>query len=247
MSQQSPTIPTPINAIEVDAAISHMQTVLNTRLPWLTHPYRRAYQLLDSSIPKQKRYLPYVYIGEDRNTPKYFVALPDNDKQGQCLFFVQQENSTKTSMGYYGWLSYKVAIVFSVNLQLINASLLATDVFTQNLVADVRNVLIRENLGTSYRATYDKTLFDAREVWSGFDVELSTVEKVPLQHFRMDFTLELKENCNGLPYDRCSTLISKLTTDDKNNCLLPSYDFTDAAVQAALTPQQIQDLTNWLL
>lgn len=243
--QQNPVIPAPISAIEIDAAILDIQLSLDTALPWLTHAYGRAYQLQDTTR-KGRLYLPEVYLGKQNGSPRYFDATPDNDKQGQCLFFVSEEQAIDPVQGQYGWLDYSLSIIFSVNLELINSGLLDTELFTSHLIADVREVLIRQNLGTFYRLTYDRTLLDTSDTWQGFDLEIEVLEKAPLQHFRMEFTLQIEEDCTGLPYDRCSALLSKLTQADRNGCILPSYDFSNLDVQGSLTAVQVADLTDFL-
>jgi hypothetical protein len=40
--------------------------------------------------------------------------------------------------------------------------------------------------------------------------------------------------------------LQNLSTDDKLNCILPTYDFSSTAVQNATTAQQQSDMTDWL-
>lgn len=247
MSLQNPIVPAITDAIEIDAVILDLQTRLNNSLPWLTHAYGRAYQLLDETRTNAGRlYLPEIYIGKDRGNAKYFDAQPDNDKQGQCLFFVEREEAIAPQVGLYGWLRYNVSIIFSANLDLINSALLETELFTTHLVADVRNVLIRQQLGTFYRLTYNNTQLVASDVWQGFDIELKRVEKAPMQHFKMNFTVQVEEDCVGLPYDSCSTLLSKLDSSTRNSCILPTYDFSKNSTLLSLTAQQESDLRAYL-
>lgn len=44
----------------------------------------------------------------------------------------------------------------------------------------------------------------------------------------------------------CQTLLAALTKSEKNECILPSYNFADTEVTDNLTAQQITDLTNFL-
>jgi hypothetical protein len=50
----------------------------------------------------------------------------------------------------------------------------------------------------------------------------------------------------GTVEDACTLLLQRLTTEQKNDCILPSYDFSNPVVQDATTPTQQTDLSNWL-
>lgn len=58
-------------------------------------------------------------------------------------------------------------------------------------------------------------------------------------------TAILKVTVSGIPND-CPTLLSELSTTQLNECILPNYDFTDAAVTDDLTAQQQTDLDNFI-
>jgi len=191
---QNPTLPVQQDPVEIDRAIIDLQGVLDSGLPWLTHPYGRAYRNIDNSNKKRSNY-PQVYLGVDRNQAKYFTVTPDNDKQGQSFFLVDKEVLTGQQQGSYGFLNYNVAIIFSVNLELINESLLQTDLFTANLVKQVRSVL-RNNLGAFYQAKVINIDYRPEEVFRGLSVELETIEKAPLQHFRVNIKLVMQEECD---------------------------------------------------
>ena len=47
---QNPSIPTQVNAVEIDKAIIDINSELSTRLSWITHAYGRAYKNLDITI-----------------------------------------------------------------------------------------------------------------------------------------------------------------------------------------------------
>jgi len=243
---QNPSIPIHQNAIEIDRTIIDLQAVLSLSLSWLTQPYGRAYKNLD--VTQNKRvYYPQVYLGTQNNSPRYITITPDNDKEGQCFFYVNREVVTEYQAGQHSFLTYDVGIIFSVNLELINSALLDTTIFTANLVADVRDVLTRQNLGTRYRLVINSVDYDFQTVFSGFSVEDSTVlEKAPLQHFKVNCTVVLQEECGIAPSSDCETLLSKLTTEQLNDCILPTYDFSDTVVQDATTGQQQTDMTDWL-
>lgn len=241
---QNPSIPIQQDPVEIDRVIIDLQTVLSNNLPWLTQPYGRAYKNLDVSNGS-RLYYPQVYLGKDRLEPKYLTITPDNDKEGQCFFYVERETLSEQQQGQYGFLNYNLSIIFSVNLDLINSSLLETDLFTANLVKDVREVL-RQNLGKEYQLTVTTVDYLIERVFSGFNIEIQTIEKAPLQHFRFNANVLLAEDCSNLPYDSCDVLLGNLTEAQKNDCILRSFDFSDPVVQGSTTVQQQTDLTNWL-
>jgi hypothetical protein len=241
---QNPSIPIQVDPVEIDRVIIDLQTVLSNSLPWLTQPYGRAYKNLDVSNGT-RFYYPQVYLGKDKLQPKYLTVTPDNDKQGQCFFLVERETLTEQQQGQYGFLNYNLSIIFSVNLNLINSSLLDTDLFTANLIKEVRQVL-RVNFGKEYQLKITTVDYIIDRVFAGLNVETQVIEKAPLQHFRVNTTVLLSEDCSDLPYNACDVLLGNLTEDQKNNCILPTYDFSNAVVQSGTTGQQQVDLTNWL-
>ena len=44
----------------------------------------------------------------------------------------------------------------------------------------------------------------------------------------------------------CEKLLASLTEEERNECILPTYDFSDTTVQVNVTGQQQTDLTDWL-
>ena len=62
------------------------------------------------------------------------------------------------------------------------------------------------------------------------------------------FVLSPSVDCanGGTVEDACTLLLQRLTTEQKNDCILPSYDFSNPVVQDATTPTQQADLSNWL-
>jgi len=147
---QNPNIPTPVNPVEIDRAIVDLNSFMVSSLSWLQFGYGRAYKKLDVTAGKNG-YFPLVYRGKIQQDFRYFSATPDNDKIGQCFFLVRRQNLLQQNSGLYGYLSYEVSIIFSVNLEKVNEVLLETEMFTENLIKQVKDCIIRENLGTFYR------------------------------------------------------------------------------------------------
>ena len=192
---QNPSIPVATNAIEIDAAIIDIQSHLDSGLLWLTNGYGRAYKNVDSTQGNTV-YYPEVYLGTQNNSQRYTNISPDNDKQGQNFFFVTKETISQFQPGMHSFLSYDTAIIFSVNLELINSALLGTEIYQQILVAQVRDVLTRQLLGSSYQLKINSVdlLFD--NVFSEFDLkDAAQLEKAPLSHFRFNCSITLPEAC----------------------------------------------------
>ncbi|NQX78797.1 LamG domain-containing protein [Gilvibacter sp.] len=243
-SLQNPLLPIPTNPVDIDRAIVDLQLVLSTNLSWLTHAYGRTYKLADQT-KGQTLYLPEVYLGGTDLSKRYFSITPDNDKQGQCFFLVRRLSIDSDEWFVKGRLKYDLDLVFSVNLALINDALLETELFTANLESQVRDVL-RSNVGKGYRLELQEVFYDSKDIWNGLSVEIATIEKAPLQHFRMKCSVLLDEQCSTVPYDRCSALQRNLSDEDRNACLLPTYDFSNATVQSNVTPSQQVQLSDWL-
>jgi len=191
---QNPNIPTSVNPVEIDSAIIDIKTELEV-LPWLTNGYGRAFKNLDITNG-ERVYFPEVYLGKQNGSYRYTNISPDNDKQGQCFFYVRRETISEYQTGMYSFLNYDVAVIFSVNMELINATLTETDVFQQVLVAQVRDVLTRQILGKSYVLKVNTVEFLFEDVFREFNLtEQSTMEKSPLSHFRFNISVKMPETC----------------------------------------------------
>jgi hypothetical protein len=90
---------------------------------------------------------------------------------------------------------------------------------------------------------------------------LSEPTVTPLNNFLLDYaagnqmTLTVEVESYGLceipiepipPVDDCEALLHSLTSEQLNECILPSYNFANPAVFGNLTQQQIDDLTDEL-
>ena len=267
---QNGSVPVPVDAIEIDKAILDLQTRLTASLSWLSHGYGKTYRNIDVSQGLTV-YYPEVFLGNNA----YMRVTPDNDKQGQSIILVGNEDILNNDLGQNSFLQYDVSILFTANLKLINSTLLGTEYFQQNLIRDVRNVLQKATVGAFYQITIDSIDRDFTDVWREFNIEEKRgISHAPFTHFRVNCTIVLKEECVTAPFDRCatilnmttqaeqdclssslggncdyndcSTLLANLTAVTKNTCILPTYDFTDLDVQANVTTQQQTDLQAWL-
>jgi hypothetical protein len=192
---QNPNIPVATNPVEIDAAIIDILSELNSNLSWLDNGYGRAYKNADAKNGGVL-FFPEVYLGTQNNSQRYLNVTPDNDKGGSCFFYVSRETITQFQTGMYGFLNYQMAIIFSCNMELIQSTLLSTDYFQQNLIAEVRNVLSRLLLGKNYQLTLQSVEYLIENVFAEFDIQdTNQVEKAPFTHFRVNCTLVVPEQC----------------------------------------------------
>ena len=226
---QNPSVPTATNPVEIDAAILDIKAKLESNLTWLTHGYGRTYKNLDARNGTTVFY-PEVYLGTQNNSQRYVNISPDNDKTGQCMFYVFRENIQQFNTNMYSFLSYDTAIIFSVNMELINSSVLDTEIFQQNLVAQVRDVLTRKLLGVNYNLTISSVDFLFENVFSEFDLADATqLEKAPLSHFRFNCTIQVPEACPvptiAPPVVECRSLVFDGVNEALNCTNNSAFDF----------------------
>ncbi len=225
---QNPSIPTQVNAVEIDKAIIDINTELSTRLSWITHAYARAYKNLDITNG-ERVYFPEVYLGKQNGSFRYTNISPDNDKTGQCFFLVRRETISQYQQGMFNFLNYDVAIIFSVNMKLINETLTETDIYQQVLVSQVRDVLTRKILGKNYNIVLNNIEYLFEDVYREFNLsEQSTMEKSPLSHFRINMSLSIPEECpvpTILPVVTCKSLSFDGVNEALNCTNNSAFDF----------------------
>jgi len=183
--------------VGIDAVVIDLQGLLNSNLSWLSDGLGRAYKMNKVRSNGAAQILPLVYLGTSNYT--YFSAQPDNDKQGQNFILVGDGVHINQQQGFYSILEYDISIIFSVNLKLINAPLLLTEDFTQNLIAQVRDVLLRQTLGKPYNIGQitETRLFG--DVYSEFDILNDSPNTgkamAEMSYFRFNFSTQIKEAC----------------------------------------------------
>ena len=213
MSVQNPTIPSPVDARGIDAVILDLQTILDGNLTWLTNGMGRAYRLTKVRANQSVVFLPEVYLGTDQY--KYFAATPDNDKTGQSIFITDTTTYPSQQLGFYGWKQFDLSIIFSANLELINSPLLLTDDFTEHLMIDVEEILLRLLLGKNYKLTINSSTRQFEDVYAEFDVtEDRGIAHAPMTHFRFNCTVLLREDCPTPSFDVCTALQQNFSQAD---------------------------------
>lgn len=237
---QNPNIPNKLEPVEIDAVIQDIQTKLDTNLDWLTHDYARAYRHIERKDGKYL-YFPEVYIGKKGNKYNYHRVTPDNDKKGMAFFVVGREE-VDFYQNEHNYLSYDLGIVFWVNLKKINDPLLTTEIFTQHLIRDVREVITRRMTGAWYRLEIENVVQEFQEIYREFSLEeTENYLMAPFGGFRFNCKLMLQEDC-PVTLQRNAAIPNNISQNEILQLLLPTLDFSDDTVFNALTAQQRADL-----
>lgn len=237
---QNPEIPEKLEPIEIDAAILDIQLKLETNLTWLSHGYGRAYRHLERKDGKYL-YFPEIYIGKKGTKYSYHRVDPDNDKTGMCFFVVGKEENDfyQHELNY---LSYTIGIVFWVNLKKINSDLLNTEVFTQHLIRDVREIITRRMRNSWYGLEITEVVQNFDQIYKEFSLEeTKNYLMAPYSGFRFNCNLILREDC-PVELNRPNAIVNNISKNEILNLLLPTLDFSDPTVFNSLSTQQKTDI-----
>lgn len=239
MSLLNPSIPIATSLVGIDRVVNDMQMKLDTNLLWLTNAYGR----MKRGVKTEKKgvvFYPEIYIGEDGFTR----VTPDSKKKGMVYFVVEKEENPDFVPNEYNYLTYKIGMVFWVNLKLINPALIVTEDFTQNLIEEARHVCTRLMFGGGYKLSLTTIEREFREIYKEFPTmdETQDYHRAPYSGFRINGTLQMQEDCLINPISRCQILAQNISPEEGVQCVLPTLDFSNPNVFNALTPQQIIDI-----
>ena len=238
INDQVPNIPTPQQAVSIDKWIYECQLALSTRLSWLDNGWGRAYRNLKTKTGG-RLYVPEVYVGKENTTFNYFEVGPDNDIMGSCFFYlIDPQVPTDFAVNGFNYYEYKIAVVFNVNLEKVNAALIETDYFEENLIQDVREAFTRQMPSGLKNLQIDQISREFRECYREFNIEEPVgADIAPMTCFRFDLSVVLFEDCE-VELDFCQALQKNLSKAEKV-CVIQSIDFTDPDFLNALSPEQI--------
>lgn len=185
--------------VEIGAAINALRVDLNNSFDWITHPYFIAQRF----VTKEKTnvfLLPEVYAPEQiRGTTKtklnYKQLTPDNDFAG--LFFAYIGNGRTLSQDIKeNFIQYDVALIFTVNLELIDKDKLAQGLFTRELMSGVRKRLAFTRFNYNFNYDIIQETDDLKTVFREFLIdELEQYNRAPMQCFRFDLKITVQEVC----------------------------------------------------
>jgi hypothetical protein len=179
--------------IEIEDATNQIRLLL-AGLPFITHPYHIAQRFFRKENNKSFVY-PETYASLQNGKLGYHRLTPDNDYKGMFFFMIGKENND-----YYpnqkNFLTHDVSIIFSVNLKLIDSDKLELGLFTQELIRDVRRILTDNMMNFDFHYELKTVTRDLREVYKEFVLdEIEQYNRAPMQCFRFDLTLTVKELC----------------------------------------------------
>ena len=224
--------------VEIDRACNLFRLRL-AQLPWISHPYFIAKRFVRQEKPgTQKFYYPETYapvVGSTVKKESYHRLTPDSDYSGMCFFYVGQG---KNDFAYsdYNFITYKVAIIFSVNLKLIDAAKLEQGIFTRELMRDARRVITDTKPYVDFNYKILTETDDLRETYREFVLDdLQAYNRAPQQCFRFDLDVTIEEDCIDVP-------ISALPDMTDNN-----FNITTIDVDGNVLPINIQEGTGFLI
>ena len=194
-SQNKPiVIGTPV---EIDSAVNEIRLLLSN-LSWISHPYFIAQRFVEDE--KGKKYIyPETYCKDAAADPKrkypYHRLTPDNDYIGMFFAYIGTGNS-KTQDIKENFITYNVAFIFSVNLELIDKERLDLGLFTRSLMQEARVLLSKSRYNFGFKYSLIKETDDLKEVYREFTIDdLERYNRAPLQCFRFDLEITIEEDC----------------------------------------------------
>jgi len=188
----------PFNPIELDACVESLRTLL-AELSWVSHPFhlaQRFYEKTDTVEGPKVFYYPETYIPETTDTNYSYHKLTPDDGYTGMIFFVAGVEKNNYTANQYNYLTIPVAIIFSVNLELINKEKLKKSLFTQELISEARHKLTHGGLGFSFQYKLKSVTRDLKEVYKEFILDdLKQYNRAPLQCFRFELDVIVQESC----------------------------------------------------
>lgn len=180
--------------VEVDRAVDDIRKML-ANLAWVSHPYHIAQRFYRKEGNKTF-YYPETYAGFSKGKYKYHRLTPDNDYSGMFFFMAGPERQTNFIANQKNFLKHDVSIIVSCNLELIDKAKLEKELFTQELVRDVRRALTDKMILFDFRYNIKSITRDLREVYREFVLDdIEQYNRAPMQCFRVNLELEIKEEC----------------------------------------------------
>lgn len=244
-SYNNPILAQITNPVTVDKAIQDLQNFLGSKLSWLSHPFGRAYRNVKEN-DRRSFYVPEVFISDSIQGRDYFDPRPNDNITSGCFFEVGSSNPVDYTERAYNFYDISLSIIFWANLEKIDKAKASNYHFTEEMIKDVLRVLTRERIGAvaEFQLTINEVQREFDEVFSKYSFgELETqYMKHPYTAFKVNITINQLEECEGQLSDDCQALLQSLDQEDRNECILPTYDFSDDSTFNSLTDQQKEQL-----
>lgn len=187
-----------VNPVEIDKACEDIRLLLKNELTWISHPFHIAQRFLKRDANSGKTFFyPETYVKKSTNKGyDYHRLTPDNDYKGMFFFMVGPETQNDYTDVEKNFLTYNVGIIFSCNLELIDKARLNDYLFTQDLIKSVRRTLTDNAPRFTFRYNIRSITRDLRECYREFSLDdIEQYNRAPLQCFRIDLLLTLREEC----------------------------------------------------
>jgi len=187
--------------VEIDRACEAIRQRFIADLPWLDRPYFVAKRFFrkDSTTKKQfifpETYAPHVEDTEDTAKYPYQRLTPAKNNKGMCFFYIDQGRIQNQQFNY-NFLTYKVGIIFSVNLKLIDQVKLNQGIFTRELMSQVRRSITSSKGYFDFDFELTDETDDLQMVFKEFRLdEIEAYNRAPLQCFRINLNIIVEELC----------------------------------------------------
>lgn len=179
--------------VEIDFAVNEIRKELAT-ISWVDYPFfiaQRFYRKKENGT----FVFPETYAPDSPGSRKYHRLTPDKDYKGS-FFFLVGPGRIEYNANEFNFITHRVSIIFSVNLEKIDATKLDAGLFTQELVRDARRKLTT----TMIKHEFDYVLLtetrDLLEVYREFRLEdLVSYNRAPMQCFRFELDVRIQEDC----------------------------------------------------
>lgn len=244
MSYDNPTVPTISDPRGIDRAIQFLQLTLGTKLTWLDKSWGRVYTQ-KKRVRGAIRETPVVYD----NNGEYFPVEMNDNLVSQSFFEVGERSPLDFAPFQTIFYEHDVSIVFWGNLKKIDPILNLNYNFTEKLIEEVKDVLTKRISGFSFKVEIVNITEERDEVFAPYTFQEENLQHLtnPYFGFKVDLNIILQQDCDtAFPATFCDALNQFLTATDKNECILPTYDFSDTNVTDNFTVLQENDLTNLL-
>jgi hypothetical protein len=179
--------------IEIEFAINEIRKQL-ANLTWIDHPFFIAERFFRSKNARSFIF-PETYAPAKPGSRNYQRLTPDNDFDGM-FFFVVGDGANEFNANQTNFLTFPVGIVFSVNLERIDATKLDNGLFTGELIREARRILTDTMMLHEFDYEIINETRDLRRTFQEFVMDdLEAYNRAPMQCFRFNLNVRVEEDC----------------------------------------------------
>lgn len=232
--------------------LNHIITYLNTRLA-TTGYFTRMYEFVELKPQKDQPVAPMYYCnGEYKDVSNFDEEQGTSYIRLRSQIIITERTNTHVSGETLLNVSYPLRVVGVVKNKHLSDN---TAFRSASLVQDIAMALT-DTLAIQLNASLKSRSVDILASSLNTDSIAVMREEMPAVSERYEYTIvavdinvniEISQDCYrnacGNTVTSCSVINASLTNQEKNECILPSYDFSNDEVFNNLTVQQITDLT----